>query len=122
MGLERLDALLPTADHLILALPATPETDGLVDAARLARLPLRAAVYNVGRGNVLDESALARALVRGRLRAACLDVFRQEPLPANSPLRTAPNILLMPHASAIAPEYLDLFLDEFIPLFRARYR
>ncbi len=122
VGLERLDALLPTADHLILALPATPETDGLVDAARLARLPPRAAVYNVGRGNVLDEAALARALARGRLRAACLDVFGQEPLPAESPLRAAPNILLMPHASAIAPEYLDLFLDEFIPLFRARYR
>jgi phosphoglycerate dehydrogenase-like enzyme len=120
-GLERLDALLPTADHLILALPATPETDGLMSAARLARLPPRAAVYNVGRGNVLDEAALARALVRGRLRAAALDVFRQEPLPAGSPLRGAPNTLLLPHASAIAPEYLDLFLDEFIPRFRERY-
>ena len=120
-GLDRLDALLPTADHLILALPARPETDGLMSAARLARLPPRAAVYNVGRGTVLDEAALARALVRGRLRAAALDVFRQEPLPAGSPLRGAPNTLLLPHASAIAPEYLDLFLDEFIPRFRERY-
>jgi D-2-hydroxyacid dehydrogenase (NADP+) len=120
--LPRLDALLPAADHLILALPAAPETDGLINAARLSRLPPTAAVYNVGRGNVLDEAALARALTAKRIRAACLDVFRQEPLPASSPLRAAPNTLLFPHASAIAPEYLDLYLDEFIPRFRARYR
>ncbi len=120
-GMARLDALLPTADHLILVLPGTPETDGLMDAARLARLPPHAAVYNLGRGNVIDEAALARALARGRLRAAALDVFREEPLPAGSPLRTAPNTLLLPHASAISPEYLDLYLDEFIPLFREKF-
>ncbi len=120
-GLERLDALLPTADHLILALPATPATDGIINAQRLAKLKPTAAIYNIGRGNAIDESALARALTAGKLRAACLDVFQKEPLPADSPLRTAPNVLLMPHASAISPEYLDLYLDEFIPLFRAKY-
>lgn len=120
-GIGRLDALLPTADHLILALPATPETDGLLDAARLARLPPTAAVYNVGRGNAIDETALACALRARRLRAAYLDVFRREPLAPHSPLRRAPNVLLMPHASAIDPRYLDRFLDEYIPQFHARY-
>lgn len=120
-GLGRLEALLPTADHLILALPATPETDNLLDARRLALLPPTAALYNVGRGNAIDETALARALRAGRLRAACLDVFRREPLPPSSPLRRAPNVLLMPHASAIDPRYLDRFLDEYIPQFQARY-
>lgn len=117
----RLDALLPQADHLILALPGDSSTEGLIDARRLARLKRGAAVYNIGRGNVLDETALRRALVAGRLRAACLDVFRQEPLPAEAPLRDAPNLLVMPHASAIAPEYLDLFCDEFVARFRQRY-
>ncbi len=121
VSLGRLDALLPETDHLILALPATPETNRLLDARRLARLKRGAAVYNVGRGNAIDEGALVRALKSGRLGAACLDVFRQEPLPADSPLRRAPNGLLLPHASAISPEYLDLFLDEYIPLFNARF-
>ena len=120
-GLQRLDALLPTADHLILVLPATPATDRIIDARRLALLKPTATLYNVGRGNAVDERALVRALKAGRLRAAHLDVFQQEPLPAESPLRKAPNCLLLPHASAISPEYLDLFLDEYISLFRARY-
>ena len=120
-GLQRLDALLPTADHLILVLPATPATDRIIDARRLALLKPTATLYNVGRGNAVDERALVRALKAGRLRAAHLDVFQQEPLPDSHSLRTAPNTLLLPHASAISPEYLDLFLDEYISLFRARY-
>ncbi len=120
-GMAGLDALLPSADHVILSLPGGAATDNLLDARRIARLKRGAAVYNVGRGNAIDEAALARALRAGRLRAACLDVFRREPLPADDPLRRAPNLLVMPHASAIAPEYLDLFLAEFIRAFQARY-
>jgi phosphoglycerate dehydrogenase-like enzyme len=121
IGMERLDALLPEVDHLILALPGDTGADNLIDARRLARLQRGAALYNIGRGNAVNEAAVAAALRSGRLRAACLDVFRREPLPAASPLRRAPNLLVLPHASAIAPEYLDLCLDEFIPLFRQRY-
>lgn len=121
VNVAQLDAVLPEADHLILVLPRESTTDNLFDARRLARLRPHAALYNVGRGNAIDETALAAALTRGRLRAACLDVFRTEPLPDDSPLRAAPNMFLLPHLSAAAPEYLDLFLDEFIPLFRARY-
>lgn len=121
VSLKQLDALLPTADHLILALPATPETNRLINAQRLAKLKPTASIYNFGRGNAIDEGALAQALADGRLHAAGLDVFQEEPLPTDSPLRTLPNVLLLPHASSITPEYLDLYLDEFIPMFRAKY-
>lgn len=120
-GLAGLDAALAGADHVVLALPSDTGTDNLLNAGRIRRIRRGAAVYNVGRGNAIDERSLAAALRRGQLRAACLDVFGQEPLPADSPLRRAPRLLITPHASAIAPEYLDLFLDEFIPAFRQRY-
>ncbi len=107
-----LDEVLPSVDHLVLTLPAAPDTDRLIDARRLALLPAHAVLVNVGRGNVLEESALATALKKGRLGAALLDVFAAEPLPAGSPLRAAPNCLLFPHVSAIAPDYLDLYLEE----------
>ncbi len=119
LPVAQIDAALPDADHLICALPATPETTHLLDAARLARLPGRAALYNIGRGNVVDETALAKCLCDGHLRGALLDVFQSEPLPPDSPLRAAPNFFLLPHASAIAPNYLDLWLDELLPQLRA---
>ena len=59
-----------------------------------------------------DEDALVEALRQGRLAGACLDVFREEPLPAASPLRHCPNLWRLPHASAISPDYLDLFVDD----------
>jgi phosphoglycerate dehydrogenase-like enzyme len=113
---ERLDGVLPEADHLILVLPSDTGTDKLIDAGRLARLPRRAVVYNVGRGNCIDETALAKALKTGALRGACLDVFAKEPLTAESPLAgDLPGLVRLPHASAFADEYTDRFLDEIIP-------
>ncbi|MCL1857378.1 MAG: hypothetical protein FWF84_07060 [Kiritimatiellaeota bacterium] len=111
-----LDTLLPAADYLVLALPATPSTDNLLDDRRLRLLPKRAFLCNVGRGNAIDEDALAHALAEGRLAGAALDVFKAEPLPSDSPLRRAPNCFLFPHISAVAPEYLDLYLDEVLSL------
>jgi len=116
--MAELDAILPEADHLMIILPSGAATDNLMDARRLALLPASAWLYNLGRGNCLDETALAAALTAGRLRGACLDVFQREPLPADSPLRQAPNVLLMPHASAFAPEYIDCFIDEWLPFYR----
>ena len=121
LPLSELDAILPTADSLILCLPGTPEAQNILDSRRLALLPSDAIVCNVGRGNALDEGALMDALREERLCAACLDVFRTEPLPAGSPLRECPNLYLFPHSSAIAPEYLDLYLDEYIPLVQERF-
>lgn len=109
---EALDSLLPLADHLLCFLPSGPETDRLLDARRLSLLRPGAFLCNFGRGNLLDEDALAAALRGGRLAGAVLDVFREEPLPASSPLRAAPNCRLLPHASAFSPDYLDLYFEE----------
>ncbi len=116
---SELDRLLPETDHLVLCLPASPGTEGILDARRLRLLPAHAGVYNVGRGNAVDEQALAAWLAERPLAAACLDVFREEPLPAGSPLRQLPNCLILPHLSAIAPDFLDLFAEELIQRLRA---
>ena len=108
-----LPQLLRDCDHFIMALPSDTGTDGLVDGHILSLLPRRARLYNVGRGNALDEAALLKALRTNRLAGAYLDVFAQEPLPDNSPLYGAPNLLLTPHASAFGTSYLDRFFSEF---------
>jgi phosphoglycerate dehydrogenase-like enzyme len=112
---SRLDAALREADHLLLVLPSETGTDRLIDARRFALLPRHAVVYNVGRGNCIDEAALAEALTSGALRGACLDVFAQEPLTAGSPLaQELPGLVRVPHASAFTGDYMDRFLDEAI--------
>ena len=110
----RLEEVLPQTDHLVLCLPATPATTGIVDARRMALLPGNAGIYNVGRGNVLDEQALSVLLEERPLCEAYLDVFQEEPLAAESPLRNLPNCLILPHVSANSPEYIDLFVEELI--------
>ncbi len=120
LTMEAFDEVLPDADHLVLALPGTTGTDNLLDARRIALLPSHATVTNVGRGNAIDETALAEALRKEHIAAAMLDVYAEEPLPETSPLRELGNVLLMPHASAISRNYLDCWLDEFIPKARAR--
>jgi phosphoglycerate dehydrogenase-like enzyme len=112
---DDLQALLPSADTLICCLPASPETNHIIGRDQLMALPPHAVVINVGRGNAIHEQALIHCLQEGHLGAACLDVFREEPLPLESPLRTTTRCYLMPHASAVAPTYLDLYLDELIP-------
>ena len=92
-----LDDLLSTSDVLIVAVALTEQTRGLLDGDRLALLPAGAVVVNAARGAVLDESALARSLGSGHIGGAALDVFTVEPLPLDSPLRSAPNLLFSPH-------------------------
>jgi phosphoglycerate dehydrogenase-like enzyme len=94
--LDELPGLLPTADVVVLTLPNTPSTEGIVDAAFLAALPDGAVVVNVARGKLIDTDALLAELTSGRLRAA-LDVVDPEPLPAGHPLWSAPNLVLTPH-------------------------
>ncbi len=106
-----LDALLPRAAWLVLALPATPSTAGLIGARALARLPPRARVLNLGRGASLDEAALAQALAAGRLAGAALDVFAAEPLAPSSALWSAPGCLLSPHVAASTPDSWDRQAD-----------
>ncbi|MBA3745367.1 NAD(P)-dependent oxidoreductase, partial [Sporichthya sp.] len=92
-------ALCARSDILVLALPLTAETHGLVSTDLLAAMPTGAYVINVGRGNVLDHAALLAALESGHLGGAALDVFPTEPLPADDPLRDNDRILLSPHAA-----------------------
>ncbi len=116
--MERLDAILPETDHLLLALPGTTGTDALIDRRRLALLPPTAYIYNIGRGNAIDLPALTAALEAGALAGAGLDVFPQEPLPEDAPLRKSGRVIILPHVSAFAPNYLDLYLRELAPELR----
>jgi D-3-phosphoglycerate dehydrogenase len=94
-----LEAGLAAAQLVCLHAPLTPATHHLLDAQALARCRPEAWIVNTCRGGLIDEDALAVALLEGRLRGAALDVFEREPLPADSPLRTAPNVVLTPHAA-----------------------
>jgi len=91
-----LPELLPTADAVVVVVPLTDQTRGVVDATFLAALPDRAVLVNASRGPVVDTDALIRELASGRLRAA-LDVTDPEPLPPDHPLWTAPGVLITPH-------------------------
>lgn len=109
-----LDALLPRANWLVLTSPLTAETRDLFDAARLARLPRGAYVLNVSRGEVVDEAALIEGLRTGRLGGAYVDVFREEPLPASSPLWDLPNVIVSPHDSSPASGNVERQTDIFV--------
>lgn len=97
-GVDAIDELLPAADIVIVLLPATPETAGLIDEQRLARLKTGALLVNAGRGTAVDTDALSTELESGRLEAA-LDVTDPEPLPPESPLWGLPNVLVTPHVA-----------------------
>ncbi len=97
---DELDTMLPKCDWLVIACPLTEKTRGMIDAALLAKLPATARIINIGRGEIVDAPALIEALESGRLGGAYLDVFAQEPLPADSPLWTLPNVLVTPHNSS----------------------
>ena len=103
---NELDALLPQADFVILTIPHTPETEGLFDAARFARMKKSAFFVNIGRGMTTKLDALNEALRNETIAGAALDVYEIEPLPADHPLWDAPNVLLTPHTAGFGP-YLD---------------
>ena len=103
LALSDLDAALPEHDVLVVALPLSDETRGLIDARRLALLPAGALFVNIGRGPIVDEPALIAALESGHLGGAGLDVFAEEPLPESSPLWGMPNVIVTPHSSGTCP-------------------
>jgi phosphoglycerate dehydrogenase-like enzyme len=110
-----LDELLPRADSVVITLPLTTETRGLIDRRRIGLLKPGAILVNIGRGPVLDEDALINALCSGRLRGAALDVFATEPLPPDSPLWELDNVILSPHTAAQSirenERIVELFAD-----------
>lgn len=106
-----LEAEAPETDHLFSVLPGYSEFDGLIDSSILSAMPKNAALYNIGRGKIVNEEELTAHLKRAPGFEAYLDVFHTEPLGAH-PLRDVENAHLMPHISAARGDYLDCFIDE----------
>jgi phosphoglycerate dehydrogenase-like enzyme len=113
-GVEHVDRLyLPAAlhdllhesDYVVVAAPLTPETSGMIGPAELVAMKSSAIFINVARGGLVNEPALIEALQKGTIAGAGLDVFAQEPLPADSPLWRMPNVLISPHAAAVNEHY-----------------
>jgi phosphoglycerate dehydrogenase-like enzyme len=118
VGMDELEDELSKANVLVLAAPLTQETAQLMPRDRLEQLPRGSIVVNVARGALMDEEAVADLLEEGWLRAAVLDVYNQEPLPATSRLWALRSALVVPHVSPVSPgrfwpRQLDLFLDNW---------
>lgn len=117
-----LETVLPLADFLLITLPLTQETRGLIGRTELDLLPRHAGIVNIGRGPIVDYDALADKLRKAELGGAVLDVFYEEPLPAGSPLWSTPNLVVTPHCSLMdpvnyGPRCFDIFFDNL-----GRYR
>ncbi|MCA3362177.1 MAG: D-2-hydroxyacid dehydrogenase [Roseomonas sp.] len=97
------DEVLAQSDFVVLLLPATPETENIINAARLARMKKTAWLLNFGRGALIDDAALVAAAKSGTIAGAILDVFRQEPLPKEDPFWSTENILVLPHIGGLHP-------------------
>ncbi len=113
---DRLPAFAADLDYLVSVMPATTLTRRIVDSSFLRALPPRAVFVNPGRGGVVDEAALAEALSTNRLAGAVLDVFQQEPLPADHVFWRTPNLLITSHTAALS------FPEDIAPIFVDNYR
>lgn len=110
---DALEELLPLCDFVVLAVPATPETVGLIGGAEIARMRSSAYLINVARGSVVVESELIKALQGGVIAGAMLDVFEREPLPKDSPLWDMPNVVATPHVAGSSVSYVDRVFSIF---------
>jgi phosphoglycerate dehydrogenase-like enzyme len=110
---SKLTALLAQSDYVVLAAPVTSETHHLMDAPRLSEMKPDACLINVGRGQLLDEAALAQALRDEKIGGAALDVFDTEPLPSVSPLWDLENLLITPHTAGLAEKLWERQYDLF---------
>ena len=119
VALEEIDRELARTDFLVCCLPLTDETQGLVDAEFLARLKPGAVLVDISRGGVVKGDAVIQALDAGILKGAALDVFEQQPLPADSPLGKRDDVLITPHVSGTTPHYLERALLTFIKSYKS---
>jgi len=110
---SQLDEVLRQSDFVVLAAPLTPQTTKLMDAKRFAVMKADSYVINVGRGPQIDEAALAEALRARRIAGAALDVFDQEPLPADSPLWDIENLFITPHTAGITDKLWERHYENF---------
>ena len=113
--------MLRESDYVVLCVPLTPETQNMIGEAELHAMKSSAYLVNIARGHVIDEPMLIRALQEGWIAGAGLDVAQEEPLPANSPLYTMPNVMLTPHISGVSNRYDERLTALFADNLR-RYR
>jgi phosphoglycerate dehydrogenase-like enzyme len=113
--------MLAQSDYVAVAAPLTPETRGMIGERELRGMKQNAVIMNVGRGPVIDEAALVRALREGWIRGAALDVFDREPLPAGHAFYSLDNVLLSPHCADHTPDWLELAMKFFLEQFE-RFR
>ena len=111
---ERLHDVLARSDAIVVTLPLTDETQGMLDSEAFERIKPGAILVNAGRGGVIDESALVQALREQRLKGAVLEVFATEPLPIDSPLWDLPNVLISPHTAALSAHENERIVELFI--------
>ena len=111
---SELHKMLGQSDFVVVTAPHTPETDNMIDAAAIKAMKPKAIVVLVSRGNIIDEDALLAALKEGRIAGAGLDDFAIEPLPATSPLWTAPNAIITPHNGPTSLETAQRGIDIFV--------
>jgi len=112
-GPEQLYQFLSLCNVLVIAAPLTPQTHSLLGAGQFTQLPKGAIVVNVGRAKIVDTDALVDAMTSGHLGGAALDVFPQEPLPAEHPLWKTPNVILTPHTSGFRQGHWDEVIELF---------
>jgi phosphoglycerate dehydrogenase-like enzyme len=111
-------AMLPLCDYVVVAAPLNAETVGLLGAAEFAAMKPTAVIINVGRGPVINEQAMINALSHNKIKGAALDVFDEEPLPANHPFYKLENVLLSPHCADHTPDWLDNAMRFFLAQFK----
>ena len=111
---EELRTMLAESDHVVLAVPLTDATRHLIGADELRAMRPSAFLVNIARGGIVDEAALVRALQEGWIDSAGLDVFSEEPLPADSPLWHLENVTLTPHVAGLSPRYNERAVDLFV--------
>jgi len=110
---ERLDELIKASDHLVLTVPLTEETRGMIDRRRVTLMKNGAVIHNIARGELIDEEALIERLQKGSLRGAALDVFAREPLPCESAFWDLPNVIVTPHLAGHHAEAGGLVFRQF---------
>jgi phosphoglycerate dehydrogenase-like enzyme len=106
--------MLPRCDHVVVTLPLTAETHHMISDQEFAAMKPSGVIINVGRGPVIDQAAMVRALKENRIKGAGLDVFEQEPLPPGDPMYQLENVLLSPHCADHTKEWLNRAMRFFI--------
>jgi phosphoglycerate dehydrogenase-like enzyme len=120
-GPENRMEMLARSDYVVVTAPLTPETRGMIGEAEFEAMKPGAVIVNAGRGPVIDEGAMVRALTERRIKGAALDVFDQEPLPEGHPFYQLDNVLLSPHCADHTDTWIDDAMRFFVTQFE-RYR